>query len=226
MQRPPIYSDVVVVAAQDVTGHDASGQDASSHDPGVIVRVGGRYSFKNWYGSNGKLRQFSGRIVEISSHVMVLTAPVVGKTGICATVKCDEFGQWRGIVSRPTSHGFAIEIAANADERAKLADKILWHKKVETGQTTDKRKHKRIEPHDPLSTLTLADGRCLRCFVIDMSVSGAAVSADIFPAIGMPLAVGKIIGRVVRHFAGGFAVKFVEPQNIGLLERMIIQAPQ
>ena len=157
---------------------------------------------------------------------MVLTAPVVGKTGICATVKCDEFGQWRGIVCRPTSHGFAIEIAANAAERAKLADKILWHKKVENGQTTNQRKHKRIEPHNPLSTLTLADGRSLRCFVIDMSVSGAAVSADIFPAIGMPLAVGKIIGRVVRHFAGGFAVKFVEPQDIGLLERRIIQAPQ
>ena len=111
MRRPPIYSDVVVVQAQDVTGQDVTG-----HDPGVIVRVGGCYSFRNWYGSNGKLRQFSGRIVEISSHEMVLTAPVVGKTGICATVKCDEFGQWRGIVCRPASHGFAIEIAANAAE--------------------------------------------------------------------------------------------------------------
>lgn len=216
MQRSPVCSDVVVVSARDVAGRD----------PGVIVRVGGCYSFKNWYGSDGKVRQFSGRIVKISPHEITLTAPVIGRTGICATVKCDEFGQLRGTVSYPTSQGFAIRIAANDAERAKLTDKILWHRKVEDGETTNKRKHKRIEPHNPLSTLTLADGSHLRCFVIDMSVSGAAVSAEVAPEIGTPVAVGKIVGRVVRHFVGGFAVKFVDPQDIGLLERLIIQAPK
>jgi hypothetical protein len=56
-----------------------------------------------------------------------------------------------------------------------------------------------------------------------MSISGAAVSADISPAIGTPLAVGKIVGRVVRHFVGGFAVQFVELQDLETLEQRIIQ---
>ena len=39
----------------------------------------------------------------------------------------------------------------------------------------------------------------------------------------MPLAIGKVVGRVVRHLPGGFAVEFVEKQDIRALERMIIQ---
>ena len=66
-----------------------------------------------------------------------------------------------------------------------------------------------------------ADGTVCGCFVIDMSVSGVAVSADIQPEIGMPLAVGACVGRVVRIFPEGFAVKFVEPQSRDDLERRV-----
>jgi hypothetical protein len=59
--------------------------------------------------------------------------------------------------------------------------------------------------------------------VIDMSVTGAAVSSEFQPALGTPLAVGRTVGRVVRHFAEGFAVQFVEQQDIEQLERMVIR---
>jgi hypothetical protein len=58
-----------------------------------------------------------------------------------------------------------------------------------------------------------------------MSVSGIAVSADVQPQIGTPLAVGACIGRVVRPLPNGFAVKFVEPQNREDLDRLIARAP-
>jgi hypothetical protein len=41
------------------------------------------------------------------------------------------------------------------------------------------------------------------------------------PQRGMPLAVGACVGRVVRLFDDGFAVKFVEPQNRDDLDRII-----
>jgi hypothetical protein len=100
-----------------------------------------------------------------------------------------------------------------------------WHEKFQKKETTDNRKHKRIAPNNPLSSLILADGSRLRCFVIDMSVSGVAVSADIMPELRTPLAVGTIVGRVVRHVPGGFAVEFVEHQDMRSLERMLIQSP-
>jgi hypothetical protein len=58
-----------------------------------------------------------------------------------------------------------------------------------------------------------------------MSASGAAVSAEIMPKPGTPLAVGSIVGRVVRHTSDGFAVKFVQAQDTGSLERMIHEPP-
>ena len=56
-----------------------------------------------------------------------------------------------------------------------------------------------------------------------MSASGAAVSADVQPQIGTPLAVGACVGRVVRILPHGFAVKFVEKQNRNELERLIVR---
>jgi hypothetical protein len=49
------------------------------------------------------------------------------------------------------------------------------------------------------------------------------VSADIVPELGTPLAVGKAIGFVVRHFAEGFAVKFLDVLDPKRLEHMVIK---
>jgi hypothetical protein len=55
-----------------------------------------------------------------------------------------------------------------------------------------------------------------------MSASGAAVSADIVPDIGTPLAVGKVVSRVIRRLDDGFAVRFNELQNLDRLEQVIV----
>ena len=68
-----------------------------------------------------------------------------------------------------------------------------------------------------------ADGSVLACFVIDLSVSGAAVSADVVPQIGTVLAVGKVVGRVARYLPGGFAVEFVATQNRHEVESLVIR---
>jgi hypothetical protein len=109
--------------------------------------------------------------------------------------------------------------------RQKFASKLTWlEEKQKNPSIRDVRKDSRIIPESPHSTLTLMDGTIDRCFVIDMSVSGVAVSAQVQPPIGMPLAVGACIGRVVRHLPDGFAVKFVETQNHLDLNRLIARA--
>jgi hypothetical protein len=71
--------------------------------------------------------------------------------------------------------------------------------------------------------LIFADGSTLGCIVLDMSATGAAISANVQPAIGAPLAVGRSVGRVVRHFAEGFAMKFERPVDRDYLEHLIIK---
>jgi hypothetical protein len=51
-----------------------------------------------------------------------------------------------------------------------------------------------------------------------------AVSADLYPEIGTPLAVGKMIGRVVRRFAEGFAIEFLGREDLSDVERRLASA--
>ena len=212
--------DALFAAAQ------AQAQAGIRQDAKPVLALSGRYSFKNWLDSQGKRREFACRLIGVSPQEMVLIVPVTGRPGAIVTVECEEFGQWEGVVNRATNRGFAMAIDATDEERAKLADKIAWYEKVQRLETVDLRKHKRIVPNNPLSHLLLADGSSQRCFVVDMSASGAAVSAEIMPKLGTPLAVGSIVGRVVRHTPDGFAVKFVEAQDIRSLERMIHEPPR
>jgi hypothetical protein len=80
-------------------------------------------------------------------------------------------------------------------------------------------------PRDPRSAVVLGGGDVLPCLVIDMSASGIAVSADYEPALGEPLAVGRMIGRVVRRLEVGFAVQFIEPLGLEVVEELM-RAPE
>ena len=92
-------------------------------------------------------------------------------------------------------------------ERYKLAAKIEWYEKRKHQDIEDHRANARIIPRNPHSTLVLADGTTTDCLVKDVSATGVAVHADLMPEIGTPVAVGKAVGRVVRHFSDGFAVR-------------------
>jgi hypothetical protein len=52
------------------------------------------------------------------------------------------------------------------------------------------------------------------------------VSAGVQPQLGMPLAVGSCVGRVIRIFLTGFAVQFVEKQDLNDLSRLIVRHDQ
>ena len=83
------------------------------------------------------------------------------------------------------------------------------------------REHTRFHPPSSRTTLTLADGSMHGCFIIDLSLGGVAVSAEIQPPVGTPLAIGGCVGRVIRVFHNGFAVRFVETHRLSDLTRLI-----
>jgi PilZ domain len=145
-------------------------------------------------------------------------APVNGAVGERVIVSCDAFGRLEGTVVRVLELGFVMQVAVSQEAREKLAAKIEWYEKNKNHDLSENRQHKRVAPKNPHSKLVLDDGRVLECLVIDVSASGAAVAADVKPAIGTPLAIGKLVGRVVRHLDDGFAVKFVELQDPEQLE--------
>jgi hypothetical protein len=191
----------------------------------VKIAVGGNYTLANWYDRQGKPRTFACRTSRVSPFRMLVDVPVLGKVGDPITSYFSDFGKLDGFISDTTTGAFLLELEMTRSMREKLADKLTWlEKKLKNPGIPDVRKDARIIPASPHSTLILGDGTTHGCFVIDMSVSGVAVSAQVQPPIGMPLAVGACIGRVVRLLPDGFAVKFVEQQKRHDLNRLVIRS--
>jgi hypothetical protein len=189
----------------------------------VNVAVIGNYVLPNWYDPQGRLRTFACRTTRVSPFRMMVDVPVVGKVGDRLSAYFQDFGKFDASISETQTGLFLIELEMTRPMREKFASKLTWlEKKLKEPGLADLRKDARIIPTSPHSILTLADGTTQACLVIDMSPSGVAVSAQLQPQIGTPLAVGACIGRVVRLLPDGFAVKFVEPLNRHELERRLI----
>ena len=190
----------------------------------VNVVVGGQYTLSNWLDPEGKPRSFACRTSRVSPFRMIVEVPVLGRIGDRIGTYFGDFGKLDGEISDTVSGSFLLELMLTRPQRQKMSDQLTWlEKKQKDPSIKDERRQARIVPATPHSVLTFADGAMKSCFVIDMSPSGAGVSADIKPEIGTPLAVGACVGRVVRHLQGGFGVKFVEEQGRDVLERRVIR---
>jgi hypothetical protein len=188
----------------------------------VVVSIPGRYSLADSRDAHGERRVFGCRAVNVSAHAIALAGPVSGKVGGRVIAYILHLGRVEGIVSRVFDRGFAMTIRASEEERSKFLTKIEWLAKHKDDQLPDKRANQRFEPANPYSRLLLPDGTVLTCVVMDLSISGAALSAEIVPELRTVVAVGSVIGRVVRHLDGGFSVKFVQLQSRASVEAMVI----
>lgn len=190
----------------------------------VKIAVDGHYTLPNRYDPKGRLRTFTCRTTRISPYRMLVDVPVLGKVGDRLTSYFREFGKLDGHISDTKPGRFLLELDVSHAMREKLSNKLTWLEgKLKDRKIVDKRWHPRVVPARPYSTVTLADGSIHECSVIDMSMSGAAVCAQIQPPIGTPLAVGACVGRVVRYFADGFAIRFVETQHQYNLDRFVLR---
>ena len=186
-------------------------------DVRFIGAIAGRYKLISRTGRSSAVQVFACRTQSFSPQQAVLNAPVAGDRGETVVAHFEDVGLVRAKVSRAIDHGFAMEIDASPEEKLKIGARIDWIKRKTLNAIADKREHKRILPRVPTTTLILPNGNSIEGFIIDMSRSGVAISADIYPEIGLPLAVGSLVGRVVRHLEVGFAVQFLalqEPESL------------
>jgi len=190
----------------------------------INVLCEGKYKLHRWFGPDGKVRTLACRSTRVSPYRMIVDVPVVGRIGDRITSHFGEFGEFEGSISDSKNGSILLELEMTPERRQWMADKLAWLEKTrQDPQIQDARQDARFVPQVSHTTLTMADGKVSTCFIIDMSATGVAVSSEFQPAIGTPLAVGSLVGRVVRIFETGFAVKFVEKQAINDLSRLIIR---
>lgn len=125
----------------------------------------------------------------------------------------DHLGRIEGTVIKLTDDGFILSINATGRKREKLAAQLTWiANRHELGLPEDRR-HDRLTPRTTRVELTFEDGRSVPCRLMDLSLSGAAIDIEVRPAIGTPIKLGSMRGRVVRHFSEGVAIEFLSLQS-------------
>lgn len=190
----------------------------------VEVNVSGSYSLHRWYDCDGKLRNFACRTKRVSPFRMIVDVPVVGKIGERVTSYFQDFGEFQCTISATLKSGFLMELDMTRARRAWMSEKLTWLERTQKDDSIHElRRDARFVPQASHTFLTVADGTIHPCFIIDVSTAGVAISCEYDPPVGTALAVGACVGRVIRKFDSGFAVKFAEKQQRDDLVRMIVR---
>ena len=187
-----------------------------------LVGMRGRYQIEGWRDGEGNVRHFECAIIKISPQTINLSVPITGAVGNWVVVNFEHLGKFEGPIIQIQKHALVIKIFGTNDDRTKVASKLAWFMKAEKIQA---RRYPRIVPATPVSIVSLPGEPALPCEVIDYSLGGAAVYADVSPQIGSIVRVGKVFSRVVRLFGGGFAVAFMAVQKPDSVESAVLRPP-
>ncbi|HEY8596307.1 MAG TPA: PilZ domain-containing protein [Devosiaceae bacterium] len=159
-------------------------------------------------------REFPCQVIEMSPGDAVMIVPVSGALNERVIAYLDHLGRIEGPIVEMIDGGFTMEVVASPRKRDKLAAQLTWLANKELLDLPEDRKHERLVPDIRHSTIVLDDGRRYNCKIIDISLGGAAVEMAVRPAIGTPVALGRMRARVVRHFPNGVAVEFTSVQEM------------
>lgn len=181
------------------------------HFQRVRVKIYGRFMLED-------RSEHPCQVIDMSPGNALLRADRVGELGEKVIAYIDHIGRIEGVVTRIQDDGFAITIVASDRKKDKLAAQLTWLANKHELDLPEDRRHERVTPRNPISVLQLTDGRQYQCRIVDLSLSGAAIEIEVKPALGTPVSLGTMRGRVVRHFEDGVAVEFAALQRSDTLE--------
>jgi hypothetical protein len=170
----------------------------------VPVEVFGRYMLQN-------RQDFPCRTIDISPGGILICGPVYGAVGERVIAYLDHLGRMEGTITRLIPDGFAMSVSATSRKKDKVAAQLTWLANRKVLGLPEDRRHERITPKNTRGMLRMQGGLEMAVRVIDVSMSGAAFSADERPALGTMVTLGKIPGKIVRAFEGGIAMEFIRP---------------
>jgi hypothetical protein len=157
-------------------------------------------------------REFPCQVINMSPGGVAMLAPGIGNVGERVVAYLDHIGRVEGKITRLLDNGFAMTVSATPRKRDKLAAQLTWLANRQILNLPEDRRHDRIVPRNSTAILKFDDGRSLTCRIIDLSLSGAALAAEIKPLVGEAVTLGRVQARVVRHLEEGFAIEFVHAQ--------------
>lgn len=187
--------------------------------------LAGRYSLERAAREDGSPRVFSCRAQRVSTDDMLIEGPVCGALGERVKAWVDHFDFLSGTISHAGERTFTVRFHMQPKARRKFASKITWVRRHVLEGLPDLRSGKRVPMPNLKPVIILGNGHIENCFIIDASSSGAAISADMVLKPGTRLALGSIVGTVVREIETGFAMCFDEKQPAETLRKVLGWVP-
>lgn len=166
-------------------------------------------------------QEYPCQVLDISPGGVSFLAPETSLVGDMVIAYIDHVGRVEGRIARLIPNCFAMTIEATARKRDKLASQLTWLANRHVLGLPEDRRHERILPRNPMSRLTLPDGSVQACRLIDLSLSGAAISLQNRPTVGTPVLLGRIRARIVRHLEAGIALEFASIQDPEHIEQQL-----
>lgn len=153
-------------------------------------------------------REYPCITTDISPGGLACIASKRGNIGERVVVYLDQIGRLEGSITRHTDRGFALVLNLPYVKREKIANQLTWLVNRDILGLPEDRRFERIVPLRRHSILLLNGTSEHVVKLIDISMSGAAISTTLRPAIGTKAVLGNTSGKVVRHFDGGLAIAF------------------
>lgn len=167
-------------------------------------------------------REFTCQVIDMSPGGAAIMIPAVPRVGERVIAYIDHVGRIEGRVARLIEGGFAMSMTLSLRKRDKLANQLTWLANRHILNLPEDRRHDRFVPRNPFTKLVLPDGTELRCRVIDVSPSGAAVHLEKKPEVGTPVILGIMRGRIIRVFEEGVAVEFSVVHSLDTLKSYFV----
>jgi hypothetical protein len=163
-------------------------------------------------------REFPCQSIDVSPGGIALRAPIRGEVGERVVAYIDQVGRLEGTIARLIDNGFAMSYAVSRHKQERLANQLTWLANRDVLGLSEDRRHERVVPRQTRVPLKTDDGHETIARIIDVSRSGAAITAPFNPPIGSHVVVGRSAATVTRHFSGGFSVEFKSPLIVPILD--------
>lgn len=150
------------------------------------------------------------RVAKLTLEGATFMTDQVPPFGLPIVAYIGDLGRVVGVTEKRIDGGFTVKFTLAGPKRDKFAAKLAQLEGNEETQRVQRRST-RFEPAESKSHISLSDGRVYPCEVLDISLSGAAVRAEIMPTLGTYVVLGKMRGRIVRYTDQGMAIEFVKP---------------
>jgi len=180
----------------------------------VKLVLAGRYMLED-------RREFLCQTIDVSAGGLSLTAPEPGAIGEKIVAYFDDLGRIEGIVVRHHAFGFAISACMSATKREKLVNQLTWLANRQYLALPADRRHERITPNEPRTLIRLPDGEQIPAKIVDISISGAAVTCAKQAPMGAMLQIGHTSARVVRADGKGMGLEFARLLSFDIFDENI-----